>query len=112
MKQKLLYLASVAVVVSSSVLALLQVEGGSLLPNTNRAQVSNEMSHENESISNVIERLQSKYPHIKRPCLYATAMIMDDQSGKIPTLLETETKCIHTLVIAEGQEAHLAEKNR
>lgn len=107
MKQKMLYFASVAVIISSSVFALMQVEGGSLIPDASKAKLSNELLYENESVSNIIDKLKSKYPHIKHPCLYASAMVIDDQAAKIPNLLEQESKCIHTLVISEGQEAHL-----
>lgn len=106
----MLYFASAAVVISSSVLALMQVEDGSLIPNASKAQLSSELTYESESVSNIIAKLKKKYPHIKRPCLYASAMVIDDQADKIPTLLEEESKCIHTLVISEGQEAHLSKQ--
>lgn len=102
---KLMLGASAAVVISSSVLALMQVEPGTLME-SGRLQARSEMGFETSEVSAMIEQLKKKYPHIKRPCLYGTAMVMNDQADKIPTLLETETKCIHTLVIAEGQEEH------
>ena len=107
MKQKLLYLASVTVVVSSSVLALMQVEDGTLMPKTNKLQSRNELGLGTEEVELRVTKLEKKYPHIDGDCLYASAMVMEDLADKIPTLLESESKCIHTIVISEGQEQHL-----
>ncbi len=100
-----MYAASAAVVISSSVFALMQVEGGSLVSSSS-LQAKNEMLFEADDVSAQVERLKKKYPHIKQPCLYGSAMILQGKANKVPTLLETETKCIHTLVIAEGQKSH------
>lgn len=103
MKSKLMFAASVAVIVSSSVLALMQVESGSLMQ-SGKLQTRSEMGYETAEVRAVIAKLKKKYPHLKQPCLYGSAMVMGGEADKIPTLLETESKCIHTLVIAEGQE--------
>lgn len=100
-----MFAASVAVIISSSVFALMQVESGSLMQ-SGKLMTKSEMGYETKDISATIAKLKKKYPHIKRPCLYGSAMVMGGKADKIPTLLETETKCIHTLVIAEGQEEH------
>lgn len=111
MKQKLMFTACAAVVISSSVLALMQVESGSLM-SSGKLQTKNEMGFASSDVSSLVKQLKKKYPHIKHPCIYGTAMVIRDKSDKIPTLLETETKCIHALVIAEGQESHLKQQTR
>lgn len=105
MKSKLMFAASAAIVISSSVLALMQVESGSLMQ-SGKLQTRSEMGYETDYVSDMIKQLEKKYPHIERSCLYGSAMVMGGEADKIPTLLETETKCIHTLVIAEGQKEH------
>lgn len=105
MKNKLMFAASAAVIISSSVLALMQVESGSLME-SGRLQTRSEMGFGDKHVSAMVDQLKKKYPHLKQPCLYGSAMVMFGKADKIPTLLETETKCIHTLVIAEGQEEH------
>lgn len=106
MKQKLAYLALLAAVVSSSVFALMRVEVGSMIPSTSKLQSNHELGYASDEVSDKVDQLQQDYPHLKHPCLYATAMVLDDQAHKIPTLLETESKCVHNLVIHEGQKAH------
>lgn len=106
MAQKLMFAACAAVVISSSVFALMQVESGSLM-SSGKLQAKSEMGYGDADVSGLTKQLKKKYPHLKEPCLYGSAMVIKDMSSKIPTLLETESKCIHALVIAEGQEAHL-----
>lgn len=104
-KSKLMFAASAAIVISSSVLALMQVESGTLMQ-SGKLQTRSEMGYETDYVSELIAQLKVKYPHLKQPCIYGSAMVMGGQADKIPTLLETETKCIHSLVIAEGQKEH------
>ena len=101
-----MFAACAAVVISSTVFALMQVESGSLM-SSGKLQAQNEMGYGGSDVSSLTQQLKKKYPHLKQPCLYGSAMVIKDMSDKIPTLLETESKCIHALVIAEGQEAHL-----
>lgn len=104
MKDKLIYIASIAVVISTSVFALKQVENGSLLPSATKQQASMELAQAPETVSGLVAELKDKYPHIKESCILGSAMVLHGMADKVKNVIEAEAKCIHSLVIYEGQK--------
>lgn len=103
MKEKLQYSIVLTAILTGAYLSLKQLSETELIPeDAKRAEVVN-TNNAPSHVKPLIEKLKKKYSHVNDECIYGTAMVISDLANEVSSLLDTEAKCIHTMVIEESK---------
>ena len=115
MKNKIFYLIGTFAIIATSVVATLtlsNIDFNSLFNSHSSIPINSEgmpvdMAMTPKGVKDTINELESYRSHLNESCIYGAAMMLNDLSGDATKVIESEHKCIHTLVMSVIRERKL-----